>query len=459
MAKRNLKTPVIAGVALTIVILTPLLLLFAGIEVPIVGKAYADALGIDIAPQEDLEGFEIPFDGDLDKINDHNQNITDTIIDIGTCNTELLAMDEELCNEEKDMVGDLEDDLIIIDPVNMTETSEDPPITQICDQLDLGCGSEIMELKATLTKTNALGNQTVVTESFGIPSLSFLADPTDFDLRDGKIELALELNTKRSASITSNGSFEVFLNGQSILTEPIPVRGDGVSDENGILPMQFISPTGIPSNTYTFDFGSNFDKFVNEQINPLELRLLNYEVSRSGDMFAIFNQTVVNLDIERDDIKILVLDEEFGTFDRVYPADSRVIVNTVSKTLKSISGDCAGVVVTTAKPPQIGRIDVFDSNDELVGFSNGGSGLRVLDQLVTRNANYTMTIFFPTGQTSLEYGKSQETKTFSCESKLAGNTCEVTCSRWQVAGGRSGQHCSSVVASWSISTTPVCNLP
>jgi hypothetical protein len=405
--------------------------------------------------------FAIPFGGDLDMINEHNENVTDMIIDIGICNTELLAMDEELCNEEKEMTKDLEDELIIIDPVNMTETSEDPPITQICDQLDLGCGSELMELKATLTKINALGNKTVITESFGIPSLNlgFLADPTDFDLKDGQIELSLELNTKRSASITSNGLFEVFLNGQSVLQEAIPVRGNGISDENGFLPIQFISPTGIASNTYTFDFGLNFDKFVNEQINPLELRLLNYEVSRSGDMFAIFNQTVVNLDIERDDIKILVIDEEFGTFDRVYPADSRIIINTVAKTLKSISGDCAGAVVTTAKPPQIGRIDVFDSNDELVGFSNGGSGLRVLDQLVTRNANYTLKLFFPTDETFLEFGKSQETKSFSCESKLAGNTCKTICSRWQVAGGRSGTHCGSVVDAWSISTTPVCNLP
>jgi len=373
----------------------------------------------------------------------------------------MFALEPEICAQDQQMIMDLEDEIIIIEPMNMTEFSEDPPITQICDELDLGCGSEIMELKATITKINALGNQTVITESFGIPALDigFLADPTDFDLRNGQLELELELNTKRSASITSNGLFEVFLNGQSVLAEPIPVRGNGISDENGILPMQFISPTGIASNKYTFDFGLNFDKFVNEQINPLELRLLSYEVSRNGDMFAILNQTVINLDIERDDIKILVLNEEFGTFDRVYPADSRIIVNTVAKTLKSISGACAGIVVTTAPPPQIGRIDVFDENGDLAVFSNGGSGRGVLDDLLTRNANYTMTIFFPTDQTFLEYGKAQETKSFSCNSELQSNTCTISCKTQIKAGGQRWTHCRDVVSSFVVNPIPVCNLP
>ncbi len=409
-----------------------------------------------------MEGLEIPFNGDIDEINEKNNMLIDEINDLVECTPEELFMEEELCQIDKMLIDEKEGELIIIQPeTNMTDFSEDPPITQICDELDLDCGSEIMELKATITKINALGNQTVITESFGIPALDigFLADPTGFDLRNGQLELQLELNTKRSASITSNGLFEVFLNGQSVLGEPIPVRGNGISDENGILPMQFISPTGIASNTYTFDFGLNFNKFVNEQINPLELRLLSYEVSRNGDLFAILNQTVINLDIERDDIKILVLNEEFGTFDRLYPADSRIIVNTVAKTLRSISGACAGLVVTTAPPPQIGRIDVFDENGDLAVFSNGGAGVGVLDDLLTRNANYTMTIFFPTDETFLEYGKAQETKSFSCNSELQSNTCTISCKTTIKAGGSRWQHCRDVVSSFVVNPTPVCNLP
>lgn len=430
--------------------------------IAIVAVIFVDPFDFVLEQFDPFAGFVIPFGGDLDAINEHNEMIMEEILnEFGECDAEMFALEPEICAEDLEMIEEKEGELIIIEPMNMTEFSEDPPIVQICDELDLGCGSEIMELKATITKINALGNQTVITESFGIPALDigFLADPTDFDLRNGQLELELELNTKRSASITSNGLFEVFLNGQSVLAEPIPVRGNGISDENGILPMQFISPTGIASNTYTFDFGFNFDKFVNEQINPLELRLLSYEVSRNGDMFAILNQTVINLDIERDDIKILVINEEFGTFDRVYPADSRIIVNTVAKTLKSISGACAGRIVTTAPPPQIGRIDVLDANGDLVVFSNGGSGVGVLDDLVTRNANYTMTIFFPSDQTFLQYGKAQETKSFSCNSELKSNTCTISCSTQIKAGGSRWTHCRDVVSSFVINPIPFCNLP
>ncbi len=456
MAKRNIKTPVIAGVALTIVILTPLLLLFAGIEVPVVGELYADALGDILPPLPDIpDEFMIP----IDDINENNDMIMDELGNLGACDEEMFAMEPELCAEEDVMIEDLEDDIIILEPMNMTEFSEDDPITQICDQLDLGCGSEIMDLKATITKIDSQGNKTIITETFGISQLAFLADPTDFDFKDGFLELELEINTKRSSLVTSSGLFDVFLNGQSVLMEPIIIRGNGVSDENGQLPIEFLSPTGLPSGLYTFNFGQNFDKFNNEQINPLELRVLNYDVNKNQEMFSIINQTIITLEILRDDIKLIIEDEETGETLRVFPTDSRIIVNTVAKTLKSISGKCAGVVVTTAPPPQIGRIEVLDENDELVVFSNGGKGVGVLDELLTRNANYTMTIFFPTDSTFIEYGKSQETKSFSCNSELESNTCTVTCNTTIKAGGSRWTHCRDTVASFTVSSTPVCNLP
>jgi len=357
------------------------------------------------------------------------------------------------------LIDEKESKLIILEPMNMTDFSEDDPNVQICDQLDLGCGSEIIDLKATITKINSQGNKTIITKTFEIPQLAFLADPTDFDFKDGFLELQLEINTKRTLSITSSGLFDVFLNGKSVFIEPVEIIANGVTNENGELPIEFLSPTGIPSPLYTFNFGINFDKFNNEFINPLELRLLNLDVNQNEEMFSITNQTIITLDILRDDIKLIIEDEKTGETLRVFPTDSRIIVNTVAKTLKSISGDCAGRIVTTAPAPQIGRIEVFDENDELVVFSNGGSGQGVIDELLTRNANYTMTLFFPTDETFLEYGKSQETKSFSCNSELASNTCTISCKTQIKAGGQRWTHCQSVVSSFKISNTPVCNFP
>lgn len=406
----------------------------------------------------------LPADAELmipvDEINEHNKMIEDKILnEFGECDAEMFALEPEICAEDQQMIKDLEDDKIIIEPMNMTDFSEDDPITQVCDQLDLSCGSEIMELKAIITKIDSQGNSTEITNTFQIPALEFLADPTDFDFRDGFLELRLEINTKRNVMVDSTGTFDVFVNNVTINIEPIQIRANGITDDNGIILIEFVSPTGFGSPLYTFNFRQNLDQFINEQINPLELRILNLDVTRDTDIFSIIKQNIITLDIERDDIKIIIKDEEFGTFSRVYPTDSRLVIGSFPKTLVAISGTCIGRGATTAPAPQIGRVEVFDSNGELFTFSNGGSGRNFMDELLTRNANYTVTMFFPTDQGMIEYGKSQETKTFECHSELKSNTCSISCKTQIKAGGARWTHCSDFVSSFVIDPIPVCNLP
>jgi len=448
MAKKKSATRIITGIAgigVLVAVIIPVMIFVFGV-------------GTDILPPvpEIPEEFMIP----IEEIDENNEMIMDQIInELGECDAEMFALEPEICAEDQQMIKELLDDLIILDPMNMTDFSEDPPITQVCDQLDLGCGSEIMDLQATITKIDSFGNETKITETFGIQQLAFLADPTGFDFKDGFLELALQVNTKRDLTIESSGLFDVFLNGESILTEPIMIQNMGITDENGGLPIEFLSPTGLPSPQYTFNFGLNFDKFINEKVNPLELRLLNLDVTRDQDSFSIINQTIITLDIERDDIKILVIDEEFGEAKRIFPTDSRVIISSIKKTLTSVSGACAGLTVGTAIAPQIGAIEIFDENGDLVVRSLGGSGNNFFDELVTRNANYTMNIFFPTDSTFLEYGKSQETKSFQCWSEVGSNRCDISCTRQVKAGGQSWTHCRDFVSSFTLDPTPVCNLP
>ncbi len=341
----------------------------------------------------------------------------------------------------------------------MIDFSEDDPITQVCDQLDLSCGTEIMELKAIITKIDSQGNSTELTNTFEIPALSFLADPADFDFKDGFLELKLEINTKRNVMIDLSGNFDVFVNNETINSEPIKIRANGITDNDGLLNIEFVSPTGLGSPLYTFNFGQNFDEFINEQINPLGLRILKLDVIRETDSFSLIEQDIITLDIERDDIKIIIQDEEFGTFSRVYPTDSRLVIGSFPKTLVGISGACIGKGAGTAPAPQIGRVEVIDSSGELFTFSNGGTGSGFMDELLTRNANYTVTMFFPTDEGMIEYGKSQETKTFECHSELKSNTCGISCKTQIKAGGSRWTHCSDFVSSVVIDPTPVCNLP
>jgi len=428
---------------------------------------------------ETPEEFMIP----INDINEKNDDVNDKLKDVIICEPDMILIDQS-CQDEVKKIEDEDDGYIEVPPpTNQTDFSEDPPTKQICDQLDLACGSEIMNLKTIVSKIDSQGNKTEIIETFGIPSLEFLADPTDFDFKDGFLELKLELNTKRDVSITSTGLFNVFLNKESIFDEPIILSGKGISDENGSLQINFVSPTGIPSNLYIFNFGANFDKFINEQINNLELRVLNLDVQRIGDNFSLINQTIISLDIERDDIKIIIFDEELGETTRVYPTDSRIIVDSIP--FKVLSWYCVGVfdgtlsadikpssigvtcydqniiprpIVGTNSAPQLGLIEVFDENQELFVRSVGGSGLGVLDELLTRNANYTMNLTFPIGSADLIYGKSQETKKFQCWQEADKFTWKTTSKRIVKAGGSSSTTFKSGVSSFTLGDVK-CNLP
>lgn len=332
--------------------------------------------------------------------------------------------------EINDVINEMNKESMDTTIENMTEFSDDPPIVQICDQLGIACGTETLEIEAVITKIDFNGTRFVVTEPFVIPQLSFFVEDTsNINFRDGFLELELFLKTQPNRLLeVTDGDFDLTVEDQSIFQQPIKLDASGITQEDGRLRLNFISPTGSPSPVFTFAFEDNLDLFPQDSTTPLRMNLDKLDLTRNNvDLFSLSNQTLFSMDIAREDVRIIIENEQTGELERVFPSDSKLIIH--SKQF-CVMGRVCGTGSTSSNPliacptvanscvayidrPQIGRTELF-LDGELFAFDNGGNTDFAVDIDVRRDENYTMTVFFPMAQTELEYGKSQESKIFEC---------------------------------------------
>ncbi len=313
---------------------------------------------------------------------------------------------------------------------NMTEFSDDPPITQICDQLGIACGTETVEIEAVVTKIDFNGTRFVVTETFVVPQLAFLVEDTsNINFRDGFLELELFLKTEPNRLLeVIDGDFDLTVANQSIFQQPIKLDASGITPEDGRLRLNFLSPTGIPSPVFTFDIENNLNLFPQDSTTPIIMKIDKLDLTRNNvDLFSLIDQTIFSMDIVREAIRIIIQNEQTGELERVFPSDSRFVIHSKQfcvkgRTCATLSGSTNPLVacptvrdscVAYTDRPQIGRADVF-LNGELFAFDNGGNTDLAVDIDLRRNENYTFTLFFPLSEGELEYGKSQQNKVFEC---------------------------------------------
>lgn len=463
-------------------------------------------VGSKVLPQSDGQ-LQIPIP-DLDEINEINDEIIEDVTDIqsvGLCddgsvrqedpnnsgvyicptdppfdddNTVQGEPDVDQTQDETNAIENTTDNQIEIPESNVTDTSTDPTIVQVCDQLGIPCGSEALDLQMVLTKIDKNGQRHVVTETFNVPRLAFLVeDTTNIDFSNGFLEIELFLLTENNRELKiTDGEFDILVSGNSIFETPVKLSADGTT-QDGKLQVSFVSPSGALSPKFTFNFDGTNSLFPNEQSTPFEIKLLRIDVLRNNvDQFSLVDQVLYSMDIVRDDIRILIEDEETGEIDRVYPTDSKLIIKTVAKTIYGFAcsntdfkasaslSECNGlekqVVAGTTPPPTIGSIQVLDSNGNLFASSNGGSGT-VLDADMTRNANYTVMATSPTKTFTIGYGKSQETKTYQCSQdatvqyKLTVETKQV----WGFQGNWVTRTYYTIAPSGITPTTITCNYP
>lgn len=365
--------------------------------------------------------------------------------------------------------------------LNMTESSNDPPIEQICDELNLFCGTaKRLQLETNIVKVDSLGsrfNQSLVRE---IPFLSLFVEETSLiDFRNGFVEFDVNVITDPDTLVMGSGDFDVLVGDQTVLTEIITVDVNGVTDSDGRVRLNFIMGNLTSSPTYLFDFNQLFDNFPDETVSKVSFVLKDFSIDLNvNDINNALNgyvfQEIFSMDILRDDIKVLI-QNEFGLEAPSFPEDSTLIIQSIDGVTSACSGTTNPLTGETSRgcfAPKTSRSDgksggpgscnstcnvmsrdlapaleavfVDDSKNNLIDFGEGVG--RIIDTNVFRVENYTVdlsewTTLVSTGNqiaprvlpNSFEiiYPKSQLNKVYSCYLKA-----EVTYSR--VTGSISG---------------------
>ena len=387
-------------------------------------------------------------------------NSPDTITDeqLKECNLIAEQIQNQTQKQIEEIIKEKEEEIILPPDVQIpTNSSMDDPFTQLCDQNPslIVCGkSTSLELITKVLKQDSTGKQTTVETATKIPQFAFFAeDISNIDYKNGKLQFELFIKGDPNSKYVGEGKVDLLIGEQSLYAEPLQVKVDGITDSEGMVDLLFISPTGLTSDLVLFDFTPNFNKFPNESVTPVRLHVI--ELTISGDReqeFALVNQDAFIMDIARDDIKLLITDQQ-GIITRVYPSDSRIILKTITGTSEPyfawtyriittqsdfrgnglgcgspyVVSDVSYPKPTTGKTypvpsPTISGISVLDSDKIVVTTVSGGTG-SVLDYAkLTRNENYTLKVTSPSILSSdLVYGKSQETKSFTCQQSATVN--------------------------------------
>jgi len=429
MAKKGISRIVIAvfGIGVLIAVIIPVMLFVFDVDLD------------NIAPQEtDPDPFEVPIPLPPEPV--PPEECEDVVIEDGTDNPERINCQTEVPPE--------------IDPVNnpdinMTETSDDPPIQQVCDELNLFCGTaKVIQIEADVVKIDSTLQRFNETFAFDIPFASlFVEETTDIDFRNGFIELELNLKTDPDTQINADGTFNIKVGDLEIFPTDAKISGNGLTDQNGELKLQFTPlPLEILSDNLTFDFNAHFDKFVNEAITKVSFIVKSLDLSVKENIVCITtpcvgqelqrngltNQTLFSIDIFRDDIMIFITDTD-GNQIRSYPQDDSFKITSIARTqtakssctdptdpsAPTLSGrtgyrgtGCTFSSYTVAihPAPSVSSIKLFDGNDLVI---NAGAGTGVIiNELLFRNANYSVTS--PYGNFEFQTPKSQKNYAYVC---------------------------------------------
>lgn len=409
-----------------------------------------------IVPQGDPDAFVGAFI-DQDEANAVLIEIAATFCDVTSVNPndpdhvcvvpnmtidEIAETGEQVGNE---IIEEFEETIPPSSDLNMTETSEDPPVEQVCDQLNLGCGSSSpINLLLNVVKIDANNNRFNSTVITAVPALSFFVEQgTNVDFTNGFIEFGLDIETFTDTNVVGTGSIEILISNQTIQQADIKISDLVVTE--GIANVLFVGPTGATSETILFSFATNMDKFPTQGLTPIEFKIVDLQINRDTQDYAISNTVIFTMEIATDVDEIIIEDQQ-GELIRVYPTDDRFIIRSSTitvggqicfgldrnKWLAAVPGNfgrlwteppvdlddiCAiatrPVTAGTAPAPPISGINLF-RNGEFVKSVAGATNGVVFDELLTRNTNYTITIADPSITFDFTTPKSQRNYDFKC---------------------------------------------
>ncbi len=419
------------------------------------------------------------------------------------------VLDCSIAIEQKinELLGTLEPEP---EPELPPEGSEDPPEEQICDiePDNILCGTILpdpssVSLVTQIVKVSSSGERFEVSESFNVPLASlFVEDTTNIDFRNGFIEIELFAESEPEVQMTGIGTFDILIGQTSIFATPLEIKIQGMTDIDGRIPITIISPAGNPSNDFRLDIGQQFDKFTNNQITDIKININQLDIQQTQIIqcittpcnpivsdFSVSDITVFTMGILRDDIRLIIQDEE-GTLQRVFPSDSRVVV--LTKTSRSeeyftglirqtvfdstfygngrgcsqtfIVSDTSFTAPTsnfaTVPAPTISGVSITDKDNNILASSASGTGVVLDFKQLTRNQTYALKISTPVNSGDLVYGQTQETKTASCvqEATVTTTVSRSTSGNCSIACGSCVQRTYQIFSSLNLGAI-TCELP
>jgi len=290
------------------------------------------------------------------------------------------------------MTGSTDPDCLLgIDqPEEPPITSDNSTTTQVCDELDISCGTSTLSLTTLLTKIDSQGNKIFTTDTLQLSGLSFfIEEGTSIDYSTGFIELEAKALSSENLGIVGTGLLDVLINNQTILTDLILFSIDGKACETEPCPVEscdfeeecnFRFDTdsvfgvfsdifdgqvlGTTSPSYKFSFEEHFDKFPDSQVSTLEFVIKSLDFTlEDGKKYGESQFSVFTMQIDKDPNQLVIVNEE-GIIEKIFPTDTLLTYANGGQTYYD------GLNCRSYWSRAMGTIEIFNSEDELLASAN-----------------------------------------------------------------------------------------
>lgn len=326
---------------------------------------------------EGLEGFEIPI----------NEPVPILIIEDPDGEGDI-----EIPQEELDMLQNMTEGTnpivnATVDPPEMLPT-EPTPVNEFV-------------IITEVTKIFTDGTEQTETSEFQfIPLQIFVEDTSNKDFSQGRLITKLSVRSDPNTFVEGSGKFDMLLNNMTINPTPIDFRFSGTTNQNGIIPIQFISPTGVPSADILLNIEPLQSDISLTGITPLEFKIFDVTATVNTIDYAISGQqNVFEFDFFRDPNIIFIIDSS-GNEVRGFPTDDLFRFGAldgssgVKRCYKNTRYGCWMTQTYRIQlgSPTIAGVEVTNSAGDLI-FQNLASFTKIYiinNEPITRNDTYTV---------------------------------------------------------------------
>lgn len=334
MAKSKINRKLVALGGLSIVVITGVVIVMF---VPLSALGFTDErlpeqIIEDTIDQAEIDGFEIEFCNDIicpDNIQIQNKTLIDEIID---------PIEEGIQETDPEVIINEEDKEIIIE-----KGIEQPP-AEIIPEIIPEKEPSVVEIISNVTKIDNTGERFRSSTSFNLPLFGlFVEDTTNKNFDQGFIENQFFVKTDPNLNIELNGFFDILIDNQTILTNPVTINVQGISDQDGMISINFLSPSGLPSESFLFQFNDHIDKFSTSGLTKIEYKLSDVSANIDDFSYLLSSETIFEMDIFTDINLITIMNEEGQTV-RVFPTDTTVKVSSSARNWKYTVGQGCKII-------------------------------------------------------------------------------------------------------------------